>query len=93
MAVNDVADTASLVQLLRRDSVYGRFPGFVEECPGGMRIDGTPITLLNEADPAALPWDELGVDVVIEDTVTSVPARARPDASRRAHARWSCRHR
>ena len=68
VAVNDVADTASLVQLLRRDSVYGRFPGFVEECPGGMRIDGTPITLLNEADPAALPWDELGVDVVMECT-------------------------
>ena len=68
VAVNDVADTASLVQLLRRDSVYGRFPGFVEECPGGMRIDDTPITLLNEADPAALPWDELGVDVVMECT-------------------------
>ena len=68
VAVNDVADPASLVQLLRRDSVYGRFPGFVEECPGGMRIDGTPITLLDEADPAALPWDELGVDVVMECT-------------------------
>ena len=68
VAVNDVADTASLVQLLRRDSVYGRFPGFVEECPGGMLIDGTPITLLNEPDPAALPWDELGVDVVMECT-------------------------
>jgi glyceraldehyde 3-phosphate dehydrogenase len=68
VAVNDVADPASLVQLLRRDSVYGRFPGFVEECPGGMRIDASPITLLNEADPAALPWDELGVDVVMECT-------------------------
>ena len=68
VAVNDVADPASLVQLLRRDSVYGRFPGFVEECPGGMRIDDTPVTLLNEADPAALPWDELGVDVVMECT-------------------------
>ena len=68
VAVNDVADPASLVQLLRRDSVYGRFPGVVEECPGGMRIDGSPITLVNEADPAALPWDELGVDVVMECT-------------------------
>jgi glyceraldehyde 3-phosphate dehydrogenase len=68
VAVNDVADRAGLIQLVRRDSVYGRFPGIVEESAGGMLVDGVPISLLNEADPAALPWDELGIDVVMECT-------------------------
>ena len=68
VAVNDVADSATLAHLFAYDSVYGPYPGSVESLPGELRVDGTSIRLLQEADPASLPWDELDVDVVIEST-------------------------
>ncbi len=68
VAVNDVADPATLAHLLRFDSVYGRFPGEVTVVPGGLSVDGATIRTTAETDPRALPWDELGVDVVIEST-------------------------
>src|ERR687892_493286 len=46
----------------------GRFPGEIEPSDGGIRVDGTEIKVLNEKDPAALPWGDLGVEVVIEST-------------------------
>src|SRR5688572_24919671 len=67
-AINDVMGIESVASLLATDSVYGRFPGVVEAVDGGIRVDGRPITVLAEADPAALPWADLGVDVVVESS-------------------------
>jgi glyceraldehyde 3-phosphate dehydrogenase len=68
VAVNDVADATTLAALLRHDSVYGRFPATVEAGEGVLSLDGSEIQVLSEADPAALPWSELGVEVAIEST-------------------------
>ena len=68
VAINDIADTATLAALLRHDSVYGRFPGTIEERDRALVIDGNEIRVLAEPDPAKLPWGELGVDVVMECT-------------------------
>jgi glyceraldehyde 3-phosphate dehydrogenase len=68
VAVNDVADAATLAALLKRDSVFGAFPGTVVADDGGIAVDGRPIRVLGERAPLALPWHELGVDVVFEAT-------------------------
>ena len=68
VAINDLAGADQLAYLLERDSVYGRFPGAVEASPGAIEVDGQVIQVFTESDPVALPWGELGVDVVIEST-------------------------
>ena len=68
VAVNDVFDAAALGHLLRYDSTYGRFPGTVEIGETSIAVDGVETRVLSERDPAALPWGDLGVDVVIEST-------------------------
>jgi glyceraldehyde 3-phosphate dehydrogenase len=68
VAVNDLTDAATLAHLLKYDSVHGRYPGTVEVSERGLVVDGDEIRVLSERDPAALPWSELGVDVVIEGT-------------------------
>ena len=68
VAVNDVTDARTLAHLLRRDSVYGAFPGVVEAADSSIQIDGHDLLVLSEGDPERLPWSELGVDVVIEST-------------------------
>ena len=68
MALNDLVDPAMIAHLLKYDSVLGRFPGEVEATDTGLRVDGTDIRVTAERDPAALPWGELGVEVVIEST-------------------------
>ena len=68
VAVNDLIDTEMLAHLLKYDSVLGRFPGEIEVTEGGVKVDGAEIKVLNEKDPAALPWGDLGVEVVIEST-------------------------
>jgi glyceraldehyde 3-phosphate dehydrogenase len=68
VAVNDITDTKTLAHLLKYDSVYGPFPGTVEVGEGSLTIDGREVKTLAERDPAALPWGDLGVDVVIEST-------------------------
>jgi glyceraldehyde 3-phosphate dehydrogenase len=68
VAVNDLVDTATMAHLLKYDSILGRFPGEVEAGEGSISVDGREIKMLAERDPAALPWGELGVDVVIEST-------------------------
>ena len=65
VAVNDLIDTEMIAHLLRYDSVLGRFPGEIEVTDGGIKVDGAEIKVLNEKDPAALPWSDLGVEVVI----------------------------
>ena len=68
LAVNDLTDTESLALLLKYDSVHGRFPGTVEVSGDDLVVDGRTIKVLSERDPAALPWSDLGVDVVVEST-------------------------
>ncbi len=68
VAVNDLTDTGMLANLLKYDSILGRFPGEVVAGEGSISIDGKELKVLSERDPAALPWGDLGVDVVIEST-------------------------
>ncbi|HVC07794.1 MAG TPA: type I glyceraldehyde-3-phosphate dehydrogenase [Solirubrobacterales bacterium] len=68
VAVNDLTDPATLAHLLKYDSILGRFPGVVEARGSGLAVDGAEIAVLSERDPAALPWADLGVEVVIEST-------------------------
>jgi glyceraldehyde 3-phosphate dehydrogenase len=68
IAVNDLVDPKTIAHLLAYDTTMGRFPGKVEATDTGFRVDGKDIRVLAERDPGALPWDELGVDVVIEST-------------------------
>ncbi|MGH2871397.1 MAG: type I glyceraldehyde-3-phosphate dehydrogenase [Solirubrobacteraceae bacterium] len=68
VAVNDLVDPKTIAHLLKYDSNYGPFPGQVQAGGGGLSVDGHEIRVLAERDPAALPWGELEVDVVIEST-------------------------
>ncbi|HEV7882137.1 MAG TPA: type I glyceraldehyde-3-phosphate dehydrogenase [Solirubrobacteraceae bacterium] len=68
VAVNDLTDNETLAHLLRYDSILGPYPGTVELSDDGLVVDGKEIKVYEERDPAALPWGELGVDVVLEST-------------------------
>ena len=68
VAVNDLTDPATLGHLLRYDSIHGSYPGEVEVTESGLVVDGDDLKVLSERDPAALPWSDLGVDVVFEAT-------------------------
>jgi glyceraldehyde 3-phosphate dehydrogenase len=68
VAVNDLTDPATLAHLLRYDSVHGRYPGKVEVGEGSLVVDGDEIRVFAEKDPSALPWRDLGIDIVIEST-------------------------
>jgi glyceraldehyde 3-phosphate dehydrogenase len=83
VAVNDVAEPALLAHLLKYDTVYGPFPGSVEAVDDALVVDGRRVVTPMEADPARLPWEELGVDVVIESTGRF---RKRADAEKHLHA-------
>jgi glyceraldehyde 3-phosphate dehydrogenase len=83
VAINDVAEPALLAHLLRFDTVYGAFPGVVEVAGGAILVDGVRITTPTASDPAMLPWEDLGVEVVIESTGRF---RARADAAKHLDA-------
>ena len=68
VAVNDITDAGTLAHLLKYDSVYGPFPGEVAVGDGAITVNGREIKVLGEKDPAALPWSDVGADVVIEST-------------------------
>src|SRR5580692_3476777 len=68
VAVNDLTDAQTLAHLLRYDSILGPYPGHIEVDGDGLIVDGTRLQVLAERDPGALPWGDLGVDVVIEST-------------------------
>jgi glyceraldehyde 3-phosphate dehydrogenase len=69
VAVNDLTDCRTLAHLLKYDSILGPYPGEVEMSDEHtILVDGRPLRVLVERDPGALPWGELGVDVVIEST-------------------------
>ena len=67
-AVNDLTDPATLAQLLKYDSIAGRLGAPVEIDGPNIVVNGRPIAVLAERDPARLPWADLGVDIVIEST-------------------------
>jgi glyceraldehyde 3-phosphate dehydrogenase len=68
VAFNDIGDMAIMAHLLRYDSNYGRFNGHVEVADDGLSVDGKKIKAFKETDPAAIPWGDLGVEIVIEST-------------------------
>lgn len=68
IAVNDLTDIKTLTHLLKYDTAHGRYPGEVLEDGENIIVNGKKIRLLSEKDPAKLPWDALGIDVVIEST-------------------------
>jgi glyceraldehyde 3-phosphate dehydrogenase len=67
-AINDLTDINTLAHLLKYDSVHGKFDGTVEVTNDGMIVNGQTIKIFAERDPAALPWAELGVEIVQECT-------------------------
>jgi glyceraldehyde 3-phosphate dehydrogenase len=67
-AINDLTDAATLAHLFKHDSVHGRYAGTVEAGADQLIVDGKAIRITSEKNPAALPWKELGVQVVVEST-------------------------
>jgi len=68
VAINDLTSAETLAHLLRYDSTHGRFGSEVKVADSSIVLDSGPIAVLAERDPKALPWDKLGVDVVVEST-------------------------
>ncbi len=68
VAVNDLVDASMNALLFKHDSTYGAYSGTVEHTEETLIIDGREIKVFKESDPAALPWGDLGVDIVLEST-------------------------
>ncbi len=68
VAVNDLSDSKSLANLLKYDSVHGKFSKKVEASEAGLVVEGKTLKVLKEREPAKLPWKDLGVQIVVEST-------------------------
>ena len=68
VGLNDLADPSKLAHLLKYDSVFGRFEEEVKVSNGGFSVGGHDVKVTSERDPAAIPWGDLGADIVIEST-------------------------
>ncbi|CAI8018198.1 Glyceraldehyde-3-phosphate dehydrogenase 2 [Geodia barretti] len=68
VAVNGLGDTETSAHLFKYDSTYGPYAGTVGNDNGNLVIDGKPIRVFQEAEPANIPWSEMGVDIVVECT-------------------------
>jgi len=68
VAANDLGSLAEMAHLLKYDSVMGRLDAEVVATDKGIEVDGKLVQIIAERDPAALPWGDLGVDVVVEST-------------------------
>jgi glyceraldehyde 3-phosphate dehydrogenase len=68
VGVNDLVDTETIAHLLKYDSILGRYPGEVGVSKDGLTVDGDDLKVFSEKDPSAIPWGDLGADVVIEST-------------------------
>ena len=68
VAINDLADAQTNAHLLKYDSVHGRFPGTVEAQSDKLVVNGKPLKVLSQRDPATLPWKDLGVYMAVEST-------------------------
>ncbi len=83
VGVNDLTDNATLAHLLRYDSILGRLDGEVTSTDTDISVDGKSFKAFAEKDPTALPWGEIGADVVIESTgifTDATKAKAHIDA-------------
>ena len=67
-AFNDIGDLKTMAHLLKYDSNYGRFDGTVEVADDALVVNGKKIKVFKESDPGAIPWGDLGVDIVVEST-------------------------
>ena len=86
VAINDLAPTATNAHLFKYDSTYGHYAGEVTHTEDEIRVDGHAIRAYSEKDPAALPWRDLGVEIVIESTgifTDATKAHAHIDAGAR----------
>jgi glyceraldehyde 3-phosphate dehydrogenase len=86
VAINDLADDETNAHLFKYDSTYGRYPGEVRAGENEIVVDGRSIRSYSERDPAALPWKDLGVDIVVESTgifTDATKAHAHRDAGAR----------
>jgi len=68
VGINDLTNNKTLETLLKFDSIHGRFPGTVESDDKHLIVNGVKIPVFEERNPAALPWGDLDVDVVVEST-------------------------
>jgi glyceraldehyde 3-phosphate dehydrogenase len=68
VAFNDIGDMKTMAHLLKYDSTYGRYDGTVEVHEEGLLIDGKKVKVFKDTDPSAIPWKDLGIDIVIEST-------------------------
>jgi len=68
VAVNDLTDAKTLAHLLKYDTVHGAYPGTVTVADDSLMVDGDDFKVFAEREPSALPWGDLGVDVVVEST-------------------------
>jgi len=68
VAINDLTDNATLAHLLKYDSVHGKFPGTVSADENFLYVNNKKIHAIAERDPKALPWKDMGIDIVIEST-------------------------
>jgi glyceraldehyde 3-phosphate dehydrogenase len=68
VAANDLGSVEQMAHLLKYDSVSGKWDADIEAVGDGIKVNGETIKILAERDPKALPWGELGVDVVVEST-------------------------
>ena len=68
VGINDLAGTDVLAHFLKYDSILGKFPGTIETTPDSLVVNGQTIKVVSERDPGALPWKELGADIVVEST-------------------------
>jgi glyceraldehyde 3-phosphate dehydrogenase len=66
--LNDLVDAEINAHLLKYDSTYGRFNGTVEARNGSIVVDGNPVRISAEKDPAAIPWGDFGAEIVVEST-------------------------
>src|SRR5436190_10363569 len=68
VGVNDITDTKTLAHLLKYDSILGAFPGEVDHTDSAVVVDGKELRVFAERDPGALPWSDVGAEVVVEST-------------------------
>jgi len=68
IGINDLSDNSILAHLFKYDSNYGRFPGTVSYDEKNITVNGKTVRVYEEKDPAALPWGEIGADIIIEST-------------------------
>ena len=85
VAINDLTDPRTNAHLLKYDSTYGQFPGDIAATDDSISVDGQTIKVLAQRDPAAIPWQDLGVQIVVESTglfTDAAKARAHIDGGR-----------